>query len=493
MRNWIAALLVICIPAVVAWAEPQKQAAALKVERIKPRHGKTGVPLDVRVQVKFSRPVDAASLRPGTAQITTLDGADVPVAYSLSQKGRVLVMTPVHRLRASTDYRIVVRPGVLTKDGRTLREDRHANFLTALIPDPFQMLRPDQFVKLPSTMLAGRAAHGALLLPGGNVLVAGGFTSPGQFANDGDVFDATTNTFTATAGPMVDPRAYPPVVRFGGASMVIGGAGRNGPLASTEVFFEDTRTFVPGPGLKEPRDRVAAVVLKDGRILVTGGVGPLATVYSATAEIYDANAGGFRYTARAPLAARAGHTLTLMPDGSVLIVGGNSNTTLPPTAEIFDPITETFTPTASAPLNYRQGHTATLVEPSGLVLLVDGFPEIEAFDPKLGAFFPAGQSSSFVRKGSTASLLTDGRVLIAGGVEIRGGTEVMLDRFDLWVPANADHGVVVNTQVVFPEPRYGHTATTLSDDRILFVGGFGLGDAPCLDSAVVFTPDRVVK
>jgi hypothetical protein len=25
------------------------------------------------------------------------------------------------------------------------------------------------------------------------------------------------------------------------------------------------------------------------------------------------------------------------------------------------------------------------------------------------------------------------------------------------------------------------------------VGGFGLGDAPCLDSAVVFTPDRVVK
>jgi len=488
MRNWVAALLLTCLTAVV-WAEPPKTGGVLKVERIKPRHGKTSVPLDVRVQVRFSRPVDANSLRPGTAQITTLDGVNVPLAYSLSQKGRVLVMTPVHRLTASTDYQIVLRPGILTKDGRTLRADRHSNFFTSIIPDPFQMLRPDQFVKLTSTMLEGRAAHGALLLPDGRVLLAGGLTGPSQFANGAEVFDAKSNTFSPAAGPLAEPRAYPPVVRFGGASMVIGGAGVNGPLASTEVFFQDTATFVPGPSLIEQRDRVAAVVLKDQRILVVGGVGPLSTVYSGTAEIYDANVGGFRYTASAPLAARAGHTLTLMPDGRVLIVGGNSNATLPATAEIFDPATETFTPTASGPLNYRQGHTATLVVQSGLVLLVDGFPEVEAFDPKLGAFFPAGQSSSFVRKGATSSLLTDGRALIAGGMEIRGGTEVMLDRFDLWIPANADHGDVVRTQVVFPEPRYGHTATTLLDQRILFAGGFGLDGGTSLDTAVMFTPD----
>jgi hypothetical protein len=43
--------------------------------------------------------------------------------------------------------------------------------------------------------------------------------------------------------------------------------------------------------------------------------------------------------------------------------------------------------------------------------------------------------------------------------------------------------------VVFLEPRYGHTASTLRDGRILYAGGFGLGTADSLDSGVVFTPD----
>jgi hypothetical protein len=498
VRKVIAALLVLLTP-VLAWTAPEKRPRApgyLKVQRFKPRHGKTFVPLDAKIRVRFSRAIDLATVTPSTAQLITLGGDRVDVTYSEFAGGKQLVLTPVQGLRPGTDYAVVVKPGLKAKDGATLKAERHANFYTLARVSPLSILRPDQFEDLPSTMSEGRAAHSATRMADGRVLLAGGMTDYVGFAISGDVFNPQTKAFSNAGGRLNELRAYHPSERFGTATILIGGVGPLGALDSTDVYFAQTQTFLVGPRLNEPRDYVATCALKDGRILVVGGLRyeVQGAIYSDTAEIYDGDFGGFRFTKSAPLHRRAGHSMTLLPDGRVLIVGGLSGgASTPVTAEIFDPVTETFTETVGAPAYHRQVHAATLVDDTtGRVLLVDGgAPLLEMFDPTTSSFFPAGGASSVNRIGATASLLPDGRVLIAGGLEDRGGggNDILLDSFDLWVPSGGDHGSVLRPTVIFSEPRYGHTATTLHDGKILFAGGFGTGTEESLYTATLFTPD----
>ena len=68
----------------------------------------------------------------------------------------------------------------------------------------------------------------------------------------------------------------------------------------------------------------------------------------------------------------------------------------------------------------RAYHTATLLS-DGRVLVAGGFPggnavlaSAELYDPSSGTFSPAG-SMTTARRSDTATLLSDGLVLIAGG------------------------------------------------------------------------------
>jgi len=175
----------------------------------------------------------------------------------------------------------------------------------------------------------------------------------------------------------------------------------------------------------------------------------------------------------------------------VLIVGGLSGgASTPVSAEIFDPLDETFTATSAPPSAHRQLHTATPIDTNGRILIVDGGSGLlEMYDPSLDAFYAAGGASSVNRTGATASLLPDGRVLIAGGLRDPGSSAIALDSFDIWVPGGGNNGSVLRASAVLPEPRYGHTATTLTDDRILYAGGFGTLSADSLDSGILFKPD----
>lgn len=119
--------------------------------------------------------------------------------------------------------------------------------------------------------------------------------------------------------------------------------------------------------LLAPRAAASATVLRDGSTLVAGGLGMSGPLASATRLAATGSAG------TVPLAtARAGHTASLLPTGEVLLLGGA--TTLDPTspsqfvetAEVLSPSGTSVAPVAvEGGAFLRAGHTTRVLTDSG--------------------------------------------------------------------------------------------------------------------------------
>lgn len=123
----------------------------------------------------------------------------------------------------------------------------------------------------------------------------------------------------------------------------------------------------------------------------------------------------------------------------------------------------------------RAAHSATLLS-NGRVLLAggcnaDGCEEGIAgdavlFDPATDAFTPAGNLHQ-PRVGHRALALADGSVLLFGGFT-RDGVSAVVERYDPASGRFSAHGRML-------EPRDGFSATRLADGPILLAGGYGDG------------------
>src|SRR5438093_8655597 len=116
--------------------------------------------------------------------------------------------------------------------------------------------------------------------------------------------------------------------------------------------------------------------------------------------------------------ARTRHTATLLPNGKVLVAGGNNGPALS-SAELYDPASGTWTATGSLG-TARERPTATLL-PNGKVLVAgraaddtNDFKSAELYDPATGTWTATG-SMATGRAYHTATLLANGKVLVAGG------------------------------------------------------------------------------
>lgn len=119
----------------------------------------------------------------------------------------------------------------------------------------------------------------------------------------------------------------------------------------------------------------------------------------------------------------------------------------------------------------RVRHTDTLLT-DGRVLLVGGIhaaaglartPTAEIFDPRSGVFVATG-SMSYPRRNHTATRLADGRVLVTGG---RSSTTADAATAELFDPTFSSWTVTA----AMSAPRFRHTATLLADGRVLVAGG----------------------
>jgi hypothetical protein len=232
-----------------------------------------------------------------------------------------------------------------------------------------------------------------------------------------------------------------------------------------------------------------ATLLADGRVLVTGGDGAYGPL--ASAEIYDPRTARFSPTGSMVIASSL-HTATLLPDGRVLVAGGGDSAggLCFPLAEIYDPTTGTFTRTGALTTN-RCGHTATPLA-DGRVLLAAGTSNwegtgfqssAEIYDPKTGKFTTTG--SMAVAPGmATATLLSDGRVLVAGGNQVLDQSLASAEIYDPKTGTFSPTGSMATA-------RTFHTATRLFDGRVLVIGGDSDGwniAGPFLASAEIYNP-----
>jgi len=189
-----------------------------------------------------------------------------------------------------------------------------------------------------------------------------------------------------------------------GRVLVVPSVDENG-NAAAQIWDPRTGTSTSTGPMIQGRHPWSMVRLSDGRVLLTGGECCIAAGEGPTAEIFDPATGAFTLLASRPSTIESSGVL--LRDGRVLLSGGyttldpdlNGNREVSYQAEIFDPATSTFSPTP--PMHRRRsGHTMQLLS-DGRVLLLGGSvklitdqaqPSVEIFEPTTGQFEePRGQ------------------------------------------------------------------------------------------------------
>ena len=277
-------------------------------------------------------------------------------------------------------------------------------------------------------MRVARAAHSAVALPDGRVLLIGGCVrdscEAGPDSSTVDVFDSRSGRF-APGGALLQPRVSTTTAPLPGNKVLIaGGWVGSSVTASTEMFDPQTRRSRAGPALSAAKADMAVATLADGRILLVGGYDGQRAVGSV--ELFDPTDNSLRRLGTLAIA-RAGAGAALLPDGRVLVAGGGSNgpsgLRAEASAEIIDPASGASRLTGS--LAHARYKHAIVRLPNGNILAIGGSDErdsrgkldsIESYDPATERFTIAGRAAAKRYKiGSAVVVLGDGRVLIAGG------------------------------------------------------------------------------
>lgn len=253
---------------------------------------------------------------------------------------------------------------------------------------------------------------------------------------------------------------------------------------TAEIVDPDTGlTTLAGPMI-EARFLPIAVALRDGRVLVAGGLVPPrddVDVALSSAEIYDPATNAF--TAIAPMSvARVRPVVLPLADGRIYLVNDTWWSAVPNLGgDIFDPQTDSFTRTSGAGDVLFPNGTALA---DGRAMLVTGHCDevhvmepdgtsdtakpvsVVIFDPRGGQTTDAPEIPHCI---ANLVALSDGRAFVSGFYYTAG------DALTTWSGLyDPEEGVVQLTQ----GPRgYRPFATALSDGRVfVWPGGIGWGD-----------------
>ncbi len=301
---------------------------------------------------------------------------------------------------------------------------------------------------------------------------------------------ATSGTFTATGSMNLAHTQGRATLLADGQVLVTGAnSGGGAALPSPELYNPATGTWAVTGQMSTPRIDATATLLPDDRVLVAGGSGGGSNALKS-AELYNPATGtrsvtGSMHQGRSGLNG-AGPSATLLPDGEVLVAGGeDANFNLLSSAELYNPATGKFTPTGSM-TTPRTGQSATLLN-NGQVLIAGGTgaaAAAELYNPATGTFTATG-SMNGPRGTNVGTLLPGGDVLVTGKATLFA--ERYHPATGQWSNASTGLGTCLSNQ----ECRYLSTATLLPTGNVLVAGGYvGLISNPSTTpGAMVYDPD----
>lgn len=162
-------------------------------------------------------------------------------------------------------------------------------------------------------------------------------------------------------------------------------------------------------------------------VLVTGGGGKKVSQYD-----------GATWTAKSDMAGtRSRHSQVTLPNGNVLVVGGNDGATIA-ACEIYQPLLNAWIPTGS--LIEERESAGLVVLNTGKVLAVGGnkngtsLTSCELYDPSTGVWGRAAPLS-FARSGVFAVTLASGEVFVVSSTSELGGSAIPNPVPEIYTPA----------------------------------------------------------
>ena len=348
-------------------------------------------------------------------------------------------------------------------------------------------LRGQSFVPA-GNMTTPRVGHSATLLQDGRVLIAGGgnlssttpypsaeIDDPGSYTplSSAEIYDPVSGTFAQT-GDMTRARMWHAAVllRDGRVLLVGGGLGRG--AASAELYDPATGTFTSTGSMSVYQDIYSALLLKNGNVLISG---------SSTIELFDAVTSTFTRLKQARGIA------TLLSDGQVLLASA-------PELSLFDPANNEI---RKLPLSWSPWWPTMTSLLDGSVLLAGGWAADNEYyfytTAQSAVYDPVTQvlrRTSYLALGRgdhTATMLKDGRVLIAGGFNVGSDAiDGILGNAELYDPATE-----TSSPINMVMHRDYHAATLLRDGRVLITGGRASTSSwppdPSNSTAELFVPE----
>jgi hypothetical protein len=334
-----------------------------------------------------------------------------------------------------------------------------------------------------------QAKHAATLITAGAnagkvLLTGGGNWDLGTVFPWAQIYDPVTRTFAATPDMNVGRTQHNSVLLPDGKHVLVEGGDANPSGSSSsapttgEVFDSDTGQF-PAQSLvnmsAQRAVRHTATLLANGAVLITGGGTDLDTAFNS-AEVFLPSGGQFSALSATMGSHRFGHAATRLTNGSVLITGGWDPNTELDVAELYTSSSTTsgsFASTIGAMQGGGSGHTSTLLT-SGKILIAGGDIASQTYDPATKAFTPTSDSTALFLFGAT--LLVSGKVLLTDGT---------VNPPMLYDPATDKFTA---TKAPMNEARFDSTATLLGDGTVLIAGGSNPSTGGALSTAELYCP-----
>jgi hypothetical protein len=245
--------------------------------------------------------------------------------YDAAKGTSVVVKLPADPEKLPTEPTLV-----LLADGRVLivggtYDEYTSTSNVTLIFDPVS----GGFGKGP-LMAQNRQGATATLLDDGRVLIVGGDYYQNNYGYSNENAELINPSQPLSKSALLSASQYSEATTLlsDGRVLVTGSgaydsvAGCMAPVAS-EVFDPGTGKLTPVGPMKTPRTGSAAIRIKDGRVLVFGGVDSKCAP-AVTVEAFDPDSGTFQVVATG-FPKIAGFSATLLNDGEILIAGGGSS------------------------------------------------------------------------------------------------------------------------------------------------------------------------